>query len=88
MDTVVRAVTGLLGESLPCILRKGLSRYAFFRILSAVKWSTAEIQRSRSNGQESFCNAVKWSSSKNDGQDFLTLVAALTMASMGQSPPC
>ena len=27
------------------------------------------------------------SSSKNDGQDFLTLVAALTTASMGVSPP-
>ena len=31
----------------------------------------------QSNGQESFCDAVKWSSSKNDGQDFLTPVAAL-----------
>ena len=45
-------------------------------------WNTAQ-----SNGQESFCDAVKWSSSKNDGQDFLTPVAALTTASMGVSPP-
>ena len=28
------------------------------------------------------------SSSKNDGQDFLTPVAAVTIASMGVSPPC
>ena len=31
----------------------------------------------QSNGQEFFCDAVKWSSSKNDGQDFLTPVTAL-----------
>ena len=34
-----------------------------------------------------FCSAVKRSSCKNDGQDFLTPVAALTVASMGVSPP-
>ena len=44
---VVRAATGLISESWPRILRKGCSRYAFFRILSAVKRSTAEIQRSQ-----------------------------------------
>ena len=37
---------------------------------------------------ESFCDAVKWSSSKYEGQDFLTPVVALTMASMGVSPLC
>ena len=44
---VVRAATGLISKSWPRILRKGCSRYAFFRILSAVKRSTAEIQRSQ-----------------------------------------
>ena len=43
----VRAATGLISKSWPRILRKGCSRYAFFRILSAVKRSTAEIQRSQ-----------------------------------------
>ena len=37
-------------------------------ILSAVKRSMAEMQCSQT--VKSFCNAVKWSSSKNDGQDF------------------
>ena len=30
-------------------------------------------------GEETFCSVVKWSSSKNDDQDFLTLVAAVTI---------
>ena len=47
IHAVVRAATGLISESRPRILRKGCSRYAFFRILSAVKRSTAEIQRSQ-----------------------------------------
>ena len=80
----------VVSESWTCILRKGWSCYTFFCILSgqgqnvhAVKWSTAgqqPVKRSRV-----FCDAVKWSSS---GKDFLTPVAALTMASMGVSPPC
>ena len=64
-------------------------------LLSAIKRSTAEIidnsiyaEMQRSQTVKSFCDAVKWSSSKNEGQDFLTPVVALTMASMGVSPPC
>ena len=73
----IRDDTELIGESWPCILRKRWSSYAFFHILSAVNgWNTAQ-----SNGQE------KWSSSENDGQDFLTPVIALTTASMGVSAP-
>ena len=41
----------------------------------------------QSNGQESLCDAVNWSSSKNDGQDF-SPITALTMVSIGVSPPC
>ena len=47
----------------------------------------------RSNGQlqhrqEPFCDVVKWSSSKKRRSRFLDLVAAVTTASMGVSPPC
>ena len=42
----------------------------------------------QSNSQESLCDVVKLSSSENDGQDFLTPVAAVTTVSMGVSPPC
>ena len=83
IHAVVRAVTGLISESWPRILRKGCSRYAFFRILSVVKRSMAEIQRSK---MVKSLFAMR-SSSTNDGQDFLTPVAALTTASMGVSPP-
>ena len=46
------------------------------------------MQHSQTCSQESFCDADKWSSSKNDGQDFLTPVPAVTTASMKVSPPC
>ena len=42
----------------------------------------------RSNGQGPVCSAVKWSSNKNDGQNFLTLVAAMTTAPIGVTTPC
>ena len=32
--------------------------------------------------------AVKWSSNKNDSQNFLTLVAAVTTVPMGVTTPC
>ena len=41
-----------------------------------------------SNGQGPVCGAVKWSSNKNDGQNFLTPVAAVTTAPMGVTTPC
>ena len=46
IHAVVRAATELM-QILTRILRKGCSRYAFFRILWAAKQSTAEIQRSQ-----------------------------------------
>ena len=87
IHAVVRAATGLISESWPHILRKDCSRYAFFRILSAVKRSTAEIQRSQTVKSLFAMQSSAGSSSKKDGQDFLTPVAALTTASMGVSPP-
>ena len=42
----------------------------------------------RSNGQGPICSAVKWSSNKNDGQNFLTPVAAVTTAPIGVTTPC
>ena len=42
----------------------------------------------RSNGQGPICGAVKRSSNKNDGQIFLTLVAAVTTAPIGVTTPC
>ena len=42
----------------------------------------------RSNGQSPVCGAVKWSSNKNDSQNFLTPVAAMTTAPMGVTTPC
>ena len=41
----------------------------------------------RSNGQGPVCGAVKRSSNKNDGQNFLTPVAAVTTAPMGVTTP-
>ena len=41
----------------------------------------------RSNGQGLVCGAVKRSSNKNDGQNFLTSVAAVTTAPMGVTTP-
>ena len=41
----------------------------------------------RSNGQGPVCGAVKWSSNKNDGQSFLTPVAAVSTAPMGVTTP-
>ena len=42
----------------------------------------------RSNGQGPVCGAVKRSSNKNDSQNFLTPVAAVTTAPMGVTTPC
>ena len=42
----------------------------------------------RSNGQGPICGAVKRSSNKNDGQNFLTPVAAVTTAPIGVTTPC
>ena len=42
----------------------------------------------RSNGQGTICGVVKQSSNKNDGQNFLTSVAAVTTAPMGVTTPC
>ena len=48
IDAVVRAVTGLIGESWPCILREGVESLRILPyILPAVKRSTAEIQHSQ-----------------------------------------
>ena len=52
------------------------------RKLRAVKRAMAEIQHS----QKVKCHFVMRSSGKNDGQDFLSPLAAVTMASMGMSP--
>ena len=41
-----------------------------------------------SNGQGPICGAVKRSSNKNDVQNFLTPVAAVTTAPMGVTTPC
>ena len=42
----------------------------------------------RSNGQGPICGAVKRSSNKNDGQNFLTPVAAVTTVPIGVTTPC
>ena len=42
----------------------------------------------RSNGQGPVCDAVKRSSNKNDGQNILTPVAAVTTAPMAVTTPC
>ena len=42
----------------------------------------------RSNGQGPICGAVKRSSNKNDGHNFLTPVAAVTTAPIGVTTPC
>ena len=42
----------------------------------------------RSNGQGPICGTVKRSSNKNDGQNFLTPVAAVTTATIGVTTPC
>ena len=42
----------------------------------------------RSNGQGPICGTVKRSSNKNDGQNFLTPVAAVTTAPIGVTTPC
>ena len=42
----------------------------------------------RSNSQGPICGAVKRSSNKNDGQNFLTPVAAVTTAPIGVTTPC
>ena len=42
----------------------------------------------RSNGQGPICGAVKRSSNKNDGQNFLTSVAAVTTAPIAVTTPC
>ena len=55
---------------------------------SVRKSLTAPVTLQLSQTVKSFWDAVKWSRSKIDGQDFLTPVAALTMASIGVSPPC
>ena len=41
-----------------------------------------------SNSQGPICGAVKRSSNKNDGQNFLTPVAAVTTAPIGVTTPC
>ena len=60
----------------------GCSRYTCFRIVSG-QGENVRGQRLKYNNHEPFCDAVEWSSSKNDGEDFLTLVTAVTVVSMG-----
>ena len=55
------------------------------RIAHSVR--SSQVKCVRSNGQGPICGAVKWSSNKNDGQNFLTPVAAVTTAPMGVTTP-
>ena len=69
-----------------------------FKLGNAVKmvaflWPLASgtvnsVQCVWSNGQGPVCDAVKRSSNKNDGQNILTPVAAVTTAPMAVTTPC
>ena len=74
IDTVVTAVTRLIGES-------WLTPYTKVGILLYTVWGQAI------NGWNSvYSQMIKWSSSKNDSQDLLTPVAAATTASFECHP--
>ena len=53
-----------------------------------VRIAHSVVECVRSNGQGPICGAVKRSSNKNDGQNFLTPVAAVTTAPIGVTTPC
>ena len=48
-----------------------------------IKSLFADVNFGMANGQEPFCSVVKRSSSKNDGQNFLTPVLTMTTVHMG-----
>ena len=52
-----------------------------------VRIALSVVKCVRSNGQGPICGAVKRSSNKNNGQNFLTPVAAVTTAPMGVTTP-
>ena len=52
-----------------------------------VRIAPSVVKCVRSNGQGPVCGAVKRTSNKNDGQNFLTPVAAVTTAPMGVTTP-
>ena len=56
--------------------------------LLRVRIAHSVVKCVRSNGQGPICGAVKRSSNKNDGQNFLTPVAAVTTAPIGVTTPC
>ena len=68
IDAVVRAATGLIGESRPCV-RKGWSLLPYTVGGQRLKYSA--VKRSSLFAMQS--------SRKNDGQDLLTPVAAVTI---------
>ena len=53
-----------------------------------VRIAHSVVKCMRSNGQGPICGAVKRSSNTNDGQNFLTPVAAVTTAPIGVTTPC
>ena len=83
--------------SWPHTLRKGWSHFAFFHVLLGQRTKCACSQRSLTDFQYSqlraICSAVKQSSTKSDGQTFLTLILAVNMMHMAlevgtkQTPP-
>ena len=53
-----------------------------------VRIAHSVVKCARSNGQGPVCGAVKRSSNKNDGQNILTPVTAVTTAPIGVTTPC
>ena len=98
IDAVVTAATGVKkrsrGHGLFLVLVKR-SRTIFklgnsgqdINVLR-VRIAHSVVKCVRSNGQGPICSAVKRSSNKNDGQNFLTPVAAVTTAPIGVTTPC
>ena len=92
IGAVVTAATGVKG----CFWCRSSGQGQFSNLVTAVKMLTflrvriahSVVKCVRSNGQGPICGAVKRSSNKNDGQNFLTPVAAVTTAPIGVTTPC
>ena len=85
IGAVVTAATGVKKRS-RTIFKLGNSGQDINVLRVRIAHSVAKCLRS--NGQGPICGAVKRSSNKNDGQNFLTPVAAVTTAPIGVTTPC
>ena len=79
-----RAVFGSVKQS-RTLFKLSKSGQDVYMYILRLRIAHSVVKCVRSNSQGPVCGAVKWSSNKNDSQNFLTPIAAVTTVPMGVS---